>query len=106
MIKRFFLCGLGVMGMIGLSACGDDLTPVRYEGFPYSNERTAGTGVAYVRAHMASERGPVLRSEMPSTESVLEQDIHPITTEPAPAPVAKDPLLDKAEEIFRQIQRK
>lgn len=44
-----------------LAACGEGwvMQPVR-DYVPYSEERTAGPGVAYVRAYMLPEKGPVL----------------------------------------------
>lgn len=44
-----------------LAACGEgwEAQPIR-NYVPYMEERTAGPGVAYVRAHMLPERGPVL----------------------------------------------
>ncbi len=48
-----------------LAACGEGdgggwvVQPVRGM-VPYTEERTAGSGVAYVRAYMLPEKGPVL----------------------------------------------
>lgn len=44
-----------------LAACGEGWVaqPIR-NYVPYTEERTAGPGVAYVRAYMMPEKGPVL----------------------------------------------
>lgn len=61
-----------------LAACGEGwvMQPIRNYA-PYSEGRTAGAGVAYVRAYLLPEKGPVLA---------------PIAT---PAPIA-DPITDAA----------
>ncbi len=80
-----------------LAACGQGWEPVRTDAFPYGNKRTAGTGVAYVRAKM-----------LPQKELKLE----PAPAAPAPAPKAETPAPPaavppaKAEEIFRKGQEK
>lgn len=70
-----------------LAACGEGwvVQPIR-DYAPYAEGRTAGTGVAYVRAYMLPEKGPVLT---------------PIS---APAPTA-DPIADAAP-IFESQQLK
>jgi hypothetical protein len=79
-----------------LAACGDGWEPQRVEGIvPYTQDRTAGTGVAYVRAKM-----------MPQKELKLEPA--PMTV-PPPAPAAPPPMTpppSKAEEVFREGQSK
>lgn len=84
-------------GALFLSACGDDYEVVRYTGSPYGNERTAGGGVAFVRAKMMPEKGPVLKGleipeELKAGESV------------EPKPVDKFPK--EAEELFKRMQKK
>ncbi len=70
-----------------LGACGPDFQPTRVEGIvPYVMERTAGTGVAYVRAQM-----------MPAKAIVVE------TKTEAPAKV--EPL-KSAEPVFQAQQKK
>lgn len=65
-----------------LAACGDGWEMVRTDAFPYGNQRTAGTGVAYVLAKM-----------MPEKELVIT----PMQT-PEPAPTM--------EQVFDEKQRK
>ena len=79
------VCGFAALG---LSACGEGYEMVQVRGqVPYTEERTAGPGVAYVRAHM-----------MPEKTVVIPQEI----TAPAQAPV-----MQSAEPIFEQkVQKK
>ena len=51
---------LSGLSAIGLAGCGDGYEAVPYYGIPYVEERTAGHGVQYVRAHMLPVKGPVL----------------------------------------------
>jgi len=65
------------VALLGLSACGEGWEMVPYDGTPYGNERTAGSGVAYVRALLLPERGPNLETEMMShthAEPVVEPE--------------------------------
>ncbi|MCB9978889.1 MAG: hypothetical protein H6862_04725 [Rhodospirillales bacterium] len=84
MSMRLFLCILSTVPLLTLSACGDGWETVPYSGIPYG-ERTAGTGVQYVRKVMAREHGPILAPEMKKE---------------TPAPVSKAPepasTLDRA----------
>ena len=68
-----------------LAACGEGwvMQPTR-GAVPYTEERTAGPGIAYVRAHMMPEKSVVL------PEPMVE-----------PAPVVKD-----AEPIFEKKMQK
>ncbi len=102
---------LMIAPLLLLTACGEGYEMVSYDGFPYGNARTAGTGVAYVRANMMPARGPAIRAEMPEAEKVLEQEMVQPEPAPAPEPVAEpasesDSLIEQAEEIFRRMQRK
>ena len=56
-----------------LAACGDGYEAVPYHGIPYVEERTAGHGVAYVRAHLQPAKGPVLPEAItPQSETVIK----------------------------------
>lgn len=68
---RLFVCLLSVVPMLSLSACGEGWETVPYTGVPYG-DRTAGTGVAYVRKVMARERGPILLPEIKEAPPVVE----------------------------------
>ncbi len=82
-----------------LAGCGEGYELVRTDSFPYNNERTAGTGVAYVLAKMAPEKElnlePVQREEEPKaieeTKDILEDMDHDV--EPA---VNMDDVFDEA----------
>lgn len=48
---------------MGLAACGEGWTPQQMrDRVPYTEERTAGPGIEYVRAFMLPERGPNLET--------------------------------------------
>lgn len=83
---RLLLCSMPLL----LTACGDGWEAQRTtEIFPYGNQRTAGSGVVYVRAKM-----------MPEKELVVEAPAPTSTPEPAPAPVLS------GDKIFNEAQMK
>ncbi len=100
-----------VLGLLAapflLSACGENYEPIRTtEYFPYGNQRTAGSGVAYVLAKMlpekelklAPERVPELKLEPVSEKRVIKEMQAPsaaVTTEETPM-----------EEVFQDAQKK
>lgn len=62
---------------LSLSACGEGYEMVPFHGsVPYTEERTAGSGVAYVRKMMLPEKGPVLVPQetvpVTQTDTVIE----------------------------------
>lgn len=72
-------CGISALS---LTACGDGWEMVQTRGkVPYTEERTAGPGVMYVRAHMMPEKTIILppattASEAPkSAEPIFEKKI-------------------------------
>lgn len=75
------LCGLSPLA---LTACGEgyEMVMVRNQ-VPYTDDRTAGPGVSYVRAHMMPEKSVVL-----------------------PAPMAAPAVVQSAEPIFEKKQVK
>ncbi len=82
---RLLLCVLSCVPLLSLSACGEGWETVPYTGVPYG-ERTAGTGVAYVRKAMARERGPILAPEMTRAA--------PVAAPPAAVPSQADKVFD------------
>ncbi|MGB4057226.1 MAG: hypothetical protein WBK77_04000 [Alphaproteobacteria bacterium] len=83
-----------------LAACGDGWEMVRTTDFPYGNLRTAGTGVAYVRAKM-----------LPEKELKIEPQIEAPSGEVPPPPEPAGPAVPveeqkKAEEVFHKGQEK
>lgn len=75
--SKFLLCLVPLF----LAGCGDGYEAVRTgEIFPYGNQRTAGTTIAYVRAKLLPEKElnlqPVERAHQPKaieeTQAILE----------------------------------
>lgn len=92
-ILRLAVCAAPLL----LVGCGDGWEAQRTDTYlPYGNERTAGTGVVYVRAKMLQEK-----------DLKLEPEMEPVAVEEKPAePVPQpEPVLD-AEEIFIEEQTK
>lgn len=89
---RSLFCMLLIVPLLTLSGCGDGWETVPYAGTPYG-DRTAGTGVAYVRKAMARERGPILEPEM-----------KPIPATPPTAKPAGEP--SPADKAFKSFQKK
>ena len=70
------VCGLSTLA---LAACGEGYDVVEVRGtVPYVEERTAGPGVAYVRAHMMPEKTIVLPQTL---ETPVIKDAEPIFEE-------------------------
>lgn len=88
-----------------LAACGEGYEVIPTQTmFPYGNQRTAGTGYAYVLAKMLPPKTqPILQSVEPrsapepiqETKQIMEDIPEP------PEPIAQDP-----EEIFHEKQMK
>jgi len=94
-----------------LSGCGDGWDMIPYEGVPYTMERTAGTGIEYVRASMAQAKGPELKPEM--KEEVTVTTTEKIDAEPPPQDAAPAPVVETSEEpvsdgaaVFNNRQKK
>lgn len=86
-----------------LTACGEGWEMVRTEQFPYGNQRTAGTGVAYVRAKMLPEKE--LKIESPATAPVVAPP--PPMSEPLPKQPDMTPDTGKGmEKVFQKEQSK
>ncbi len=111
-MKKFMLVGVAA-ATLTLAACGDGYEMKNYDLTPYGGERTAGSGVTYVRASMMAERGPVIQAEMEEHKEIIE----PAEAAPEPEPVSAateadmdgdqtDRLLQSGERFFRDLQRK
>ncbi|NCC22630.1 MAG: hypothetical protein EOM26_09250 [Alphaproteobacteria bacterium] len=95
--RALVLSALG-LPLLALAACGEGYEPVAYQGFPYANERTAGSGVAWVRMNLMPEKGPVV--DIDPARAAVEPEPAAAETEPA------EPYTEEAEEIFKEMQRK
>ncbi|NQZ14704.1 MAG: hypothetical protein HRT94_07770 [Alphaproteobacteria bacterium] len=82
-----------------LTACGEDQgwVAVDYNGAPYGEERTAGSGIKYVRAYMLPEKGPALDPIMEEVDALIES--HSNMNMPAEE-------MQSAEPIFTKKQKK
>jgi len=68
---RLAVVAVASLSPLMLAACGDGYEAVPYHGIPYVEERTAGAGVQYVRAHMQPAKGPVL-DITPQSETIVK----------------------------------
>lgn len=100
-IKRTLI--LSVTSLIVLSGCEGYEMVKTNTMFPYGNQRTAGSGVAYVLAKMMPEK----ELKLEPVEKNIERDWKPavIETLPEPEPVPAVPP-QRAEEIFRDQTQK
>lgn len=94
-----FLKYLVLAAPLALAACGDGWEMTRTEQFPYGNQRTAGTGVAYVRAKL-----------LPKKELNLDPAPPPVEVPPAPPMMPQenktpDPIKE-IQDMFREKQIK
>lgn len=94
-LRRTILTLSAAAPLLLLAAC-DGYEMQLYQGFPYGNERTAGSGVQYVLAKMMPTKGPVLEPApviVPEPEPVIE----------IPPPAAP---ITPADPVFEQKARK
>jgi hypothetical protein len=76
-----------------LGAC-DCYELVKVDSFPYGNQRTAGSGYAYVLAKMMPVKDtPILKAVTPRSQ-------------PQPMPMVVDMPAQDADEVFRAVQSK
>ncbi len=84
--------------LLGLAACGEGWEFQRTTAFPYGNERTAGTGVAYVLAKMMPEKElkivPVVHDHEPEAVAAPEP-------EPQPTPMPEEEVKGM-EPVFKE----
>lgn len=70
------VCGLSTLA---LAACGEGYEVVKVRGqVPYTEERTAGPGVAYVRAHLMPAKTIVLPAETQVESETVVKDAQPL----------------------------
>lgn len=107
MSKSKKLSAISILACLALSGCGEGWELVKYEGNPYSNSRTAGSGVAYVLARMAPAKEeiaikPRMADISEKADNLLQEEkAAPI---PEPAPVVEE--VKSAEPIFDNAQKK
>lgn len=86
--------------VLGLSACGEDYQMVLVDDyFPYGNQRTAGSGVAYVRMKMAPARPLNIKVEDKTVkeEIIIKEKVI----------IEKQPMIEQnIEPVFRDAQKK
>ena len=110
---------MAVVPVLFLAACGDGWDTKLYDGVPYTMERTAGHGLAYVRANMMPARGPSVETaaepeaapasvtETPSAElkTDLNSELYMEVTEEPEATAEPEPM-QKADDLFDSSLRK
>jgi len=101
-MKKLLMFGTIVPALF-LAGCGDGYEMRPYHNTPYG-DRTAGSGVEYVRAHMMQEKGPVIKAEQPKLEPIVAPPPAEPVVETKPDPV--DNLIGSGEKFFRDLQKK
>ena len=92
MIRRHdLLTGILLCSLSLLSACGEGWEIVQYDGVPYGEDRTVGSGIKFVRAHLLPEKGPVL--------TPMTQDVEDFWAEHLES-------IENAEPLFEKILKK
>jgi hypothetical protein len=94
------LHALSVLPLCVVAGCGGEWETRPYEGVPYTEERTAGYGVEYVRARMAPAKGPV------TEPTVVEETTTTVIEEAPPPPVEDTAPVTSGEEMFNHAQEK
>lgn len=94
-ISRNAVLAVVALPALALSACGGegDYVPTPYHNVPYTHERTAGTGIAYVRASMLPRKEAKVETMLQTAEPVVAP-AEPMTPPPPPI-VAGDKVFDK-----------
>lgn len=90
--RRMILILSAAAPLMLLAAC-DGYELQRYTGFPYDNQRTAGSGVQYVLAKMMPIKGPVLEQAAPVIQPAPEPAIE-IPPPPVEVITPADPVFD------------
>ena len=90
-----------------LASCGDGYDKQPYHGVPYDGDRTAGSGVEYVIAHMApaKEVDTTPQEKAPEPAKAEEKAAEPApaaTPEPTPAPAPAPAEEHKGDAVFHK----
>lgn len=106
---RYSLLVLSMASPLALAGCGEgwDMQPYQ-DREPYTMERTAGSGIEYVRAGMAREKGPVLDAEAEEHVKVMKTESIEQDQPPAVTPEAENDgaMVQEADHIFTSKQKK
>ncbi len=108
MLQQKTFKGLALASVLLLAACGEGWDTKLYDSVPYSMERTAGNGVAFVRANMMPARGPIVEESSGDIGSVsMSTEVNSelymeVTDEPEVVPEPPK----TADEMFDDAQRK
>ena len=107
-MRKLFMLGT-IVPVLFLSACDGSWEMQPYHGTPYG-DRTAGSGVEYVRAHLMPEKGPVIKPAQPAAQSVIVPvPEYPAVMEEAQEENGKgivDKMINSGEKFFRDLQKK
>lgn len=99
-MKRFFMLGM-VLPLLFLSACGEGWEMRTYSDTPYG-ERTAGSGVEYVREHMMREKGTVIKRE--SKKVAVPAPAEEVSEEKDSGVI--DKMINSGEKFFSDLHKK
>ena len=105
-MKKIALIGMFIPMLI-LTACGEGYEMRSYNNTPYG-DRTAGSGIEYVRGMMMREKGPKV-DKIKSVKPVKMEQKKPITkTEPLKKKDEGivDRMLNSGEKFFRDLHKK
>lgn len=83
-IRAASLLILSGVSTLALTACGEGWVAVPYQGVPYTEERTAGSGVQFVRDHLLPSKGPVLEPAAPAVLTPVLQETETQVKDAAP----------------------
>ena len=91
-----------------LTACGDGWEMIRVDNVvPYGNTRTAGSGVAYVRAKLLPPKDVnVAPAAAQATTTTTTTTTTPAEVKPAVAPAPQPAEAKTAEPVFQKGQQK
>jgi hypothetical protein len=92
-MRRTILTLTTAAPLLLLAAC-DGYEMQRYTGFPYDNQRTAGSGVQYVLAKMMPTKGPVLEPVAPPAPAPAPEPAIEIPPPPVEPITPADPVFD------------
>ncbi|HTK85647.1 MAG TPA: hypothetical protein VL625_11250 [Patescibacteria group bacterium] len=78
-----------------LASCGEGYEKQPYHGVPYDGDRTAGSGVEYVIAHMAPAKEVDTTPQEKAPEPAKAEEKPAEAVAPAPEPTPAPPIEEK-----------